>query len=142
MSTKIWTAADGITLAERRNDLQLSRRELAELSKLTQSRIWRLEHSESFEADADKADAALFMSTLRKWSEANPDGKPKRTTSKSGANTEAQLIFVLHGLERLAGHVEKKTIPALKAKKVSTAHLVDLTATLRQLAEDTKQVTA
>jgi transcriptional regulator with XRE-family HTH domain len=142
--TNLWTASDGKALIEKRLDLDLSRRELAELTSLTQSRVWRVEHMASFDTDTDRSDAATIFAALKKFAADHPDGKPSRAKSTKSTSTGAgvQLAFLTSQVAQTISTIDTVTIPALKTKKVSTAHLVELSMHLRRLLEDTEKVTA
>lgn len=139
----VWTASNGKSITEHRLDAGMSRRELAEQSGLTQSRVWRIEHLQAFDTDGDRVDAATLMSAIRKFTEANPGGKPKKAAKTAAkSNVGAQLNFITQEIEKTVELINTVAIPGLKAKKVSTSHLVELSAHLRQVLEDAKQVTA
>lgn len=119
------TSADPITESyeQYRTRMNLSRREAAELSGLTQSRIWKIEHDDQrlFSHDLN-LDAVKYWDALVGFEGDNPDGKPK------AAKKSAAAPKVVEGLDPYTVKVVLSSlhflfmeeITAAKAKKAGT----------------------
>ena len=109
------------TMTAFRARMNLSRRELATLAGVTQSQVWRIEHS-STEGKLKKVDIPLWTKiwdALIGFETENPEGKPKAVKQTTN-NTKHVHIQDLEEL-RLAVNI---AISVAKSKKTSTISLV------------------
>lgn len=131
---------EAVNLGEMRITMGLSRREVAEISGITQARIWKLEHATTWDDEMRKNGIAIYNS-LGEWFQANPDGKPKKTTKSS--STEGDLSQLSAQVADLMKHSDETSafliklralveeqITVTKSKKQSTAPLKTVFDTL------------
>jgi transcriptional regulator with XRE-family HTH domain len=125
------TSADPITesYAEYRTRMNLSRREAAELSGLTQSRIWKIEHDDQrlFSVDLN-IDAVKYWDALVGFEGDNPDGKPKAAKKAAAAPKVVQGLDTKTVEATLSDlhHIIMGEIDAAKVKKASTKGLIKI----------------
>ena len=126
------------TVLEFRTAMNLSRREVAELAGLPQSRIWKLEKIE-LTADADEklvADHTKYWDALENFETENPGGKPKPA---KGAGNDAELealrgnaLNAQVAIMQLESKISEK-IEANKAAKKGSSELVEIKAALDEI---------
>lgn len=112
-----------------RTRMNLSRREAAELSGLTQSRIWKIEHDDQrlFSHDLN-LDAVKYWDALVGFEGDNPDGKPKAAKKAVAAPKVVQGLDTKTVEATLSDlhHIIMGEIDAAKAKKAGTKSLIKI----------------
>jgi len=126
------------TLVAFRTAMNLSRREVSELSGLPQSRIWKLEKVEGTEVTDEKlvTDRTKYWDALENFETENPGGKPKPA---KGANHDAELealrgnaLNAQMAIMQLESKISEK-IEANKAAKKGSSELVEIKAALDEI---------
>lgn len=117
-----------ITLLSYRNALNLSRKDMAEITGLTQARIWKLEQIETPAPEKDVADYTLVWDALQSYEVENPEGKPKPAKKTTAPKND----HILEDLKLLVSKVDI-AITELKAKKAGTSHLQQIKIELENL---------
>lgn len=94
---------DGQTVKELREHLGLSRREVSEMTGLTPSQIWTIEHSPSM-AERGTANFRHVIEKMQEWELANPQGKDRKPTRPRSTTTTLRhaLKLALTGIAGLA----------------------------------------
>jgi len=95
-------ATTGERLEELRRRLGLSRREVAELAKVTPSRVWTVERS-PLAQERETLDARRIVEALEKFSRDHPNGKPTSSRPRTTTATLRNAVKVaLDGVATLA----------------------------------------
>lgn len=131
-TTPTTTATPDNFLAEQRIALGLSRKDLSDLTGITQAVIWRLEHVATQDVKAtDVATRTTLVDALAAYKTANPNGKPKPAPKKS-TTTVTQSIDpakITDAFELLLAAITQEEATA-KSKKGSTAPFARLLTVL------------
>lgn len=151
------------SIAEFRIRMNLSRRELAVMSGLTQSRIWKIEHTNGgFATDGTLADYDVLNAALIAFETANPGGKPKTAKTTKSSSTEGDFTALHAEIAELKQYIKEQTaenvalsmrneelatgfrnilsaieehVVVMKGKKQSTSVLTGIAASMRLFME-------